>query len=198
MFKRLRNNPESQELKTEYNRYRNSTNTLIKEAKENYYKRQINKNKNNPKELWTTINKLCNTKKSNTINTMINADGDVVIEAKQIANLFNNTFVDVGRNLASKINANRPNPVKEEKLNTSMFLRPTNAEEIITIIGQLKNGKTPGIDHKIYNPTKQPATTHRVENNESKALDSLVSQCSEQVGQPEWWNSVMKRSAARN
>jgi phage terminase large subunit-like protein len=43
-----------------YKREKNRVNKLIKHTKANYYIGELSKHKNNPKEMWNTINKLIN------------------------------------------------------------------------------------------------------------------------------------------
>ena len=47
-----------------YKKSRNTLNKLIKVTKTNYYTKALNDAKNNPKNMWNTINKLTNKKSS--------------------------------------------------------------------------------------------------------------------------------------
>jgi hypothetical protein len=54
-----------------YKRARNALNKLIKDTKRNYYTSVLNDTKNNPKNMWNTINKLTNKKSKTTTITKL-------------------------------------------------------------------------------------------------------------------------------
>ena len=81
----------------------------------------------------------------------LNINGKTTTEDKNIANAFNEYFANVGSNLANKIAQDQPqksyreyvpsNPVAE-----TIFLSPTNTEEIskdISFLNNKKNGMDP-------------------------------------------------------
>ena len=62
---------------------------------------------------------------------------------------FNNFFVNIGSDLSKKIplSSKKPQEFLKGNYRSSMFLLPTTAEEIIDIIGNLKNSKSSGHDN---------------------------------------------------
>ena len=84
-----------------YRRYRNKLTSLIRLSRKLYYSKKIDSNKDNNNEIWHIVKDLIG-KKSNNSKTFIN-DGQEINDPEQIANMFNTYFVNVGPNLASKI-----------------------------------------------------------------------------------------------
>ena len=76
--------------------------------------------------------------------------GDVKVDnPTDIANHFNKFFCKIGQSLADKVNrAGNENPIKylNNRINESIFLTPTNFQEISRIISSLKNSSSFGPD----------------------------------------------------
>ena len=66
LFSRSHKNRDEQ-LFNEYKKYRNVLNRTIERAKRNYYNQRVALNKNNPNQLWKTINDIANIKSRNDI-----------------------------------------------------------------------------------------------------------------------------------
>ena len=73
-------NTGSENMFVAYKRARNALNKLIKGTKRNYYTSVLNDTKNNPKNMWNTINKLTNKKSKTTTITKLNISNDNVTE----------------------------------------------------------------------------------------------------------------------
>jgi hypothetical protein len=75
-------------------------------------------------------------------------NGKKVINKDEIANKFNDFFVNIGPELASKITSQAPNPHNLPHVNlvNSFYLSPTTTEEIISIIKILKPKTSCGYD----------------------------------------------------
>ena len=73
-------------------------------------------------------------------------NGKVVQDPKQIAQIFNNSFINVAAQIDSDIPRTRKSPLDYLgcKLEHSFFLSPTDSAEIESIISQLKNRKAVG------------------------------------------------------
>lgn len=113
---------------------------VIKDAKFKYEKNRINKISNDTKKLWKIINKKIGkkTRVDNKIKSI--QDNGIKVEGKiEIANIMNNFFCNVGKNLSNNIKAIYIKPKEIERNTKSIFLYPTNADEVTTIIKQLKN-----------------------------------------------------------
>ena len=87
-----------------YKRARNALNKLIKDTKRNYYTSVLNDTKNNPKNMWNTINKLTNKKSKTTTITKLNISNDNVTEdPNKISHTFNTYFKTIGESLANEL-----------------------------------------------------------------------------------------------
>lgn len=148
LFKSVQRNPENIENLHEYKKYRNRLNELIKKTKTNYYKKQISENKNCPKKLWETVKIIQNTKhkQKSDIKSVLNEQGDIISNKKEMANLFCKHFTEVGQKLASKIKNNSRMRLNKTRLPNSMYLSHTSEEEVKNVINKLKIRKSPGID----------------------------------------------------
>ena len=91
---------------------------------------------------------LIGTKTKSTSKTVVNAEGKEINDPEQISNLFNSYFVNIGPNLAAKINATRGDFTQylNEPFHKSLFLRPTNQHEILKIVQALKPSASTGYD----------------------------------------------------
>ena len=67
-----------------------------------YYSTKIEKNKDNNNSLWQIIKDLVGSKKTNMTNTFIHNDQQVK-DPKQISNIFNSYFANIGPQMASDI-----------------------------------------------------------------------------------------------
>lgn len=100
----------------------------------------------NQRELWRNINTLLGRTNNNTQNFCINVNGVVITETQEIANNFNNYFVNVGEKLASQITSDR-NIFKFgtcTNVSNTCFLEPTSPTEIFNLINELENNKGGG------------------------------------------------------
>ena len=90
--------------KNNFNNYSKLLNKLIREAKTMYYNNEFKKYQNDIKKTWQTINTILNRdrNKSN-FPSYIKVNERKLINSQEIVNNFNDYFVSVGKNLASKI-----------------------------------------------------------------------------------------------
>ena len=97
----------------------------------------ITNNKNNLKKVWAIIKKVINKNKSK----------KKITDPNEIANGFNDYFVNIGPTLASKIKSKglSHRSFLHNDLYESFFLKPTYEVEIVNIISHLKEG-APGRD----------------------------------------------------
>ena len=109
-----------------------------------YYSNLLDENKNNIKEAWKILNTIINKKSKNSAypQQFNDLNGNIITDEKLAANKFNDFFVNVGTNLASKIKV-------EDKCNifnylsasnkACMFWDPVDEKEVLTTINQCKN-----------------------------------------------------------
>ena len=137
----------SQTNHDKYKKYRNVLTSIIRLSRKIYYSQKIELKKDNNTSLWQIVKDLLGTKAKNTPKTF--KDGDIEIsDPEKIANKFNSYFVNIGPNLASKINAPRESFKKylNEPFHKTLFLRPTDHQEILNIVKSLKPSASTGYD----------------------------------------------------
>lgn len=140
----------TKEIKVQYTKYRNLLNNLIKQTKNDYYINKVNLAKGNYKQIWKIINEASNNTKNvkNDIK-LLDKHKQIIENDEQISNMFNEYFINVGKNMAEKINfINEP---EQESCTSkipqhSMFLKPVTKNELILHISNLKNNSASGPD----------------------------------------------------
>jgi hypothetical protein len=84
-----------------YTTYKNTLETTIKKAKDDYYNRKFDECKGNTKETWNILGKLLNrdsAKKNKTnLPTNLISNGNVISDKEEMANELNNFFSNIGR-----------------------------------------------------------------------------------------------------
>ena len=131
-----------------YKTYRDSLNSLIRKGKNNYYLKYFTESAKNSKKLWTGINQALNKNSKNTSEEIfINADGKILDNQKNVANKFNNYFINVAQKLESELgecNSSYQDYLKNPN-ESSFFLGETEPGEILDFINELKIEKSPDI-----------------------------------------------------
>ena len=131
-----------------YKQLRNKVTKEIKVAVQSHYHGLINENKDNPKKMWHTINRVLEKSSKSTMPASLNIEGRKLTKEGDILEALNHHFVSVGPKLASKIEQNaNDDPLKhiDSEPNT-MRLTPVDDNYVPKAIKQLKNGKAPGPD----------------------------------------------------
>ena len=101
--------------------------------------------------LWKKINELLNKPKKNTniSKTFVDASSNFIEDPKVIANKFNEYFINIGPNLANKIQC-KENDSFEKYLtgsyHSSMFLDPITENELASELKKMKSNKSCGYD----------------------------------------------------
>lgn len=148
------------ELDIEYKNYRNALNKLIVKQKNTFYKNKINNNKNNIKKIYEIIKDATNESEGDTRKKICikNSEGNDFKTTEEMANYCNNHFINMAKDMATKIPVpTNPYEIKSS-LTSSMFLTPIKESELIKHISTLKNNCTPGHDNITSKLIKQ---THK-------------------------------------
>ena len=121
--------------------------TLCRCSKQNYYSHYFSDNFNNINKVWQGIKSIISAKsKSNTVPTCLEINNVIVTDQTCIANTFNDYFSTI----ASKIRDKIPNLNKhfssflENPVGNTIFLSPTNPEEVFKCISALDLKKSTG------------------------------------------------------
>ncbi len=131
-----------------YKQYRNKLNSLLRTAKRNYYSELLEDEKNNMRNTWKIINSIIR-KKTKTSNEKFVLDNKDITCPIEIATQFNKYFANIGPKLASSIQHNGKDfsfYLNENHTASTFFFKPTDEEEICTLIAKLGNGKSAGHD----------------------------------------------------
>lgn len=131
--------------------HRNSHNRQKRITKQNYYTGLLQDYKHDSRKTWSILNSLTgrNKKKTSISDSFLTDNNIPITDQAQISNNFCKYFTEVGHKLASKI----PKPVKPfekhliNKNNLSMFLYPTDPEEINKTLSALKPKTSTGHDN---------------------------------------------------
>ena len=114
-----------------------------------YYRNKLNNVKESMSKTWKLVlnSMLFRNKKLNTLNE-IDVNGSVVSDPNLMAKTFNDLFTNIGSSLARKIPPSNIDPISFLKgdYQNSLFFTPVTEQEIIQIIGNLKNTNSKGFD----------------------------------------------------
>ena len=98
------NNPTDDTIST-FKKNRNTVNSLQRKAERNYYKEQLEINEHDLRKSWNVIKDIIGKEGKNKQNKSAEfiIDNKTSTDSYEIANHFNNYFLNVGTNLTSKI-----------------------------------------------------------------------------------------------
>ena len=133
---------------------------MIRKPEAEYYKECFNSKIHSMKEMWKELGNLL---KSNRTNKNISVSKLIInnkelTNNKDIASALNTHFTTIGKNLADKVIPQENNSFKAyltDPIKCSLFLRPTNSDETIKEINQLKNKATIDIRVTLLKHVKQ-------------------------------------------
>ena len=146
-----KNSIKNPKLLNSYKSLRNKVTNSIRFFRRLHYQSLIKENKNNPKNMWKTINKVLDKGLNSTTIMQVKDGNKTVSDSKQIANALNSHFVNVGPRLASRID-NKPGDDPLYHLDTcieeTIFqFRQVNENTVMKYIQNLKQGKSAGPDN---------------------------------------------------
>lgn len=135
---------------TKYKNYSNKLTRLKEAAKTLHYRNLFNSSTNNSKKTWKLINDVIKYRKNttNSIDKIIDSNNKVNKDSKQIGNVLNNYFANIGTKLGNSC----PSPKQDPTYNTryimdSFFLKPVSITEVTKLINQLDSNKSTGPFH---------------------------------------------------
>ena len=117
-------------------------------SKRLYFQNKFHKNRNNPQQTWNIIRELItpiSQKVKSTISILNTASGEIS-NPSAIVNEFNNSFVNIGTEIASSHQTNCCSTISitylSNTLPSSIFLEPTSVSEIFNLIHTLNFKKS--------------------------------------------------------
>lgn len=146
-FTLRKKSPTNVYLNIKYNEISDQIKSLRSTLRHNHNASIINRYAHDPKLMWKHINETIYNRKSETmnINVIHDSDGLVATNTKQIANIFNDYFCNVGKSLHDNLNPSNSLPIFPTTNHTiarSIFLWDVNEEEVMNKISDLKNSKS--------------------------------------------------------
>jgi trehalose/maltose hydrolase-like predicted phosphorylase len=110
-----------------YKNYLKLFNKLKRQIKKLYYEKLFEKNKKNLKQIWTELRKVINKQNNKKeLPTKIKINNLEITNKCEIAETFNNFFINIGKNISDSIKTNKnPNNYMPEIKPNSMYLTPT-------------------------------------------------------------------------
>ena len=97
MFARKKRQPENKHVDLIHSQARNRVNRLLKKSKKDHYDSYFEEHNTNIKKTWEGIRKIVNVKKSTKFSiSHLSINGKIVDDSLDIANSFNDFFVNVG------------------------------------------------------------------------------------------------------
>ena len=138
------------QFKNQLDVYNKILKKAIREAKTIYYNNEFDKNKNNIRRVWGTINEIISkkNKKESCIKTIIK-DGKRIRDPKKIVETFNNFFINIGPNLTKNMEMNQNKHFLKflnQNILTSFSFTLRNEEQIKKVIYSLHTKHSSGHD----------------------------------------------------
>ena len=126
--------------RTRFNIYKRTLAWLIKKIKNNYYLEKFKYSRNDQKMTWKNISMMLNRNKKQTVNEIINEDGEKLYGNRMVT-YFNNYFCNIASNLIERL----PQTESQNVLSLinqnpmSCVLYPTNEVEVLYVLKNMKD-----------------------------------------------------------
>ena len=136
-----------EEFHTNYKKYRNLLSTLMKKSKQAYYDKYFERNWNNIKNTQKGIKSLISLKPvaSSAPNVLCLDSGDTITNPYDIANTFDNYFASIAETTKGSIKYSHKHFSDYfSNESSTIFLQPTDKEEIANIVSSFNSSKVSG------------------------------------------------------
>ena len=145
-----KNSIKNPKLLKSFKSLRNKVTNTIRSSMRLHYQSLVNENKDNPKNMWRTINKVLDKAPNSSTITQIRDGSKTVSDSKQIANALNSHFVNVGPRLASRSevkSGDDPLCHFHNRTEETVFqFKHVNESTVLEYFQNLKQGKSAGPD----------------------------------------------------
>ena len=145
------------ENEKKYKNYAKIFNRIKEKSKIEYYSRLIKKHQNNIKKTWDIMKEIISRKKAtHKIPSRINRNGKSYTDPLEMAEEFNNFFINVGPDLASQIKNNSSKSYEKflSKVQNKFIMNEVTENELKSAFNSLKRNKGPGFDDINANQVK--------------------------------------------
>ena len=131
----------------QYKTARNQTNNEIKQAKRNFFTENLELNKTNPRKTWSLINELSSRKCSSRNISEIKVQDKVINSPQEMAQAFNDHFVNIGPSLAQEVPVTDKEPESYLTPTKSSFcIRPPSISVVCKLLSEINEKKASGLD----------------------------------------------------
>ena len=138
--------------KSKYKKYSNILTKVKDTSKSKHYQNLFTKSAHDIKKTWKNINDVIKYKKptTNQIDSLRDENNVIIQDKKEICNIMNDYFVNIGNSLGNTLSSNTnntnnyvpPNPIYD-----SFFLKPVTEHEVLMLIENLDLNKSTGPNH---------------------------------------------------
>ena len=156
-YLREKDDDKKKEIYQLYKTKRNLIKILIRQSKREYYVQFFEENRSDIKKTWEGIRNIVNiSKKERVVPVQVNYKNETITGKKEIAQSFNEFFVDIGNMVENKI----PNSKKHfseflgDSNKNTIFLTPIDNDEVLSMISKLNSSKACGPNSIPYNLLK--------------------------------------------
>ncbi|KAE9528894.1 hypothetical protein AGLY_012469 [Aphis glycines] len=150
---KCRLNPNNTKLALHYKKYKNNYTKILRLAKKTFYEKKFKSVSDSPKLTWKLINEISCSKINNKddIKTLIYNEQkyDANNDPKEVSNIFNKFFMNMGKKLAESSNFSANNCVlngNNEFSFDSLFSKKIVNIDVINIVNKCKDDTAPSID----------------------------------------------------
>ena len=149
----------TKESEIKYKNYKNKLTSIKRLSEKQYFSNLLAAKKNDIKATWNILNTIINKRKpaSNYPDSFQTDSGTKMTSKKEIANKFNDFFVNVGPNLAKDIRQKENISIHkymDPPNASSMFLTPVTETEILNIVNQCKSKTSADVNNLSMKITK--------------------------------------------
>ena len=140
---------ESEFKKLLYKIYVNKLSKVKRLSKKLFLQQEIVNSRHDMRKFLGIIKTLLSRNQELSSPDFVKVEGTKVTDKKEIADCFNNHFCSIGQLLADKIVSSSSTSFcnyLQNRVNASMFLRPTSPTEIYNVVFQLNSNKSCGFD----------------------------------------------------
>lgn len=137
----------TKEAENKYKIYKNKLISIMRSNKKEHYHKLLEQYRSNTQGTWRVLNSIIkkSTGKPDNPNYFVK-DNNTIVKTKEIANEFNDYFINVGYNLAKEIVEPRNKDGVDEdivyKNSYSIFIRGVDEKEILDLVKKFKNKKS--------------------------------------------------------
>jgi len=152
---KCKKNPNNVNLSSYYKKYKNTFTKLLRLAKIKFYEEKFRKVSYNLKLTWKLINKITGSNPKNNDRFKTVVVNDIIFNIddnpKELSNMFNNYFSNVGKNLAKKFKKTQNLVLNKSNDNIlcsfeKIFLEKNDVSELRIIIQNFKDDTAAGYD----------------------------------------------------